>query len=116
MTEVEDMAWAASGPFKDPVGLSANLIGFGEQRHRIQIALYGDLIPQVGPGLSKIYSPVQSDHIPTGLPYQRQQRCRIGSKVNDRHAGHKLCDGAFRVGQDELPIVVRAQTADPAIE
>src|SRR5574337_1553890 len=102
MTEVEDVARTFCGALKNSAGLAANLIRLGKEPHRVQVALHADPLPKTRPGLTQVYTPIQSDHIPAGIPHQWEQRGRVSPEVNDPHPRRPRCDYARRIGQDKL--------------
>ena len=60
-----------------------------EERDGVKIPLHGDIISEQSPAIVKWDAPVESDHVTTRAFHQRQQRCRVRSKMDDGHV-HRL--------------------------
>src|SRR5262245_15304410 len=116
VAEVEDVAGPALGARENHARSPPDLGGRGEERGRVEIPLDADVGAEPPPALSEIDAPVEPDDVPARLAERLEKPGGPGSEVDHRHARRDRLDDRARVRQDERPVVVRAEGADPRVE
>src|SRR5271165_1641656 len=89
MAQVEDVSGAPGRLLEDPPHLTLDLGEWCEEDDGVQVPLNGDLWSQAVPALPQVDPPIESDHRPSGIALQFQERTSVGAEVDGRHRGIK---------------------------
>src|SRR6266550_6774836 len=116
VAEIENMARTSPRPREDVANLTGPFRGGGKQCGGLEIALDCSL-SDAGPRGVQRNPPVDADDVATSRGEVFQKRRGAGTEVNQRHLrGTRQCQRLAAVRLYVGAIVVRRETADPAVE
>ena len=128
MTDVEDVAGTPGGAVEDGLGAALDGGPIAVQRHRVEVALYRDVVPVLRPSVIQVDAPVKAQHVSAGLPQQGQQAIHVGAEIDNRRQFGRARRGSFGeqrprlvnrrlgVGQHIFGVIFRAERTGPRVE